>query len=604
MTTASADAADAASELLRFERMLVELSAQFVTLPHNGVRAAIDHALRAVGEALDLDRSVLFRFDAPNDVLVSEHSWTRPEFPAARRGDLTQHFPWATARVRRGERLVFSAVDELPPEAAIDAASYRRNGCKSHVAVPLAVGGRIVGALAFATFRSSRAWSADLLGRLNLVAEILGNALAREEAQETLETLHAFERMASDVVASLVLAAPASVDEAIAGALGRVARTMAADRATLWETTSATDDLRATHAWHAPHASALPAIDGDAMRRLAARLEREEPVRSGDVRGIATDADGGASDAALLVVPLRVERAFVGALSLERTRAAHAWPDALVSRVQLMGDVLATVVARRRSEQRALEAQAEAAQHRERLAHLVRVHTAGEMSAGIAHEINQPLVAIENYALAARRYLGAGAGADPAKLTELVDKILAQSSRAGDVIKHLRAMVRRHEFEVKRIDMRRVVADSLRFVTLEGQLRDVALAVSLPEQGLDVTVDEVQIQQVILNLARNAIESMARMPAAAPRRLDVAAGALPDQRVFVRVADNGPGFDDAQGEHLFEPFYTTKDAGLGVGLSLCRTIVEAHGGHLRGSAGADGGAVFEFTLPCADEAVA
>src|SRR5205823_469179 len=128
----------------------------------------------------------------------------------------------------------------------------------------------------------------------------------------------------------------------------------------------------------------------------------------------------------MLAVPLRIAGVIVGAFSLATIRARREWPDSVVPRVRLLGEVFAAALARRRSESRVYEAQAEAAQHRERLAHLVRVHTVGEMSAGIAHEINQPLVAIENYALAARRHASVNGCADMAKIVELLEKIVAQ----------------------------------------------------------------------------------------------------------------------------------------------------------------------------------
>jgi C4-dicarboxylate-specific signal transduction histidine kinase len=263
--------------------------------------------------------------------------------------------------------------------------------------------------------------------------------------------------------------------------------------------------------------------------------------------------------------------------------------------------VFASALARRQSESRVYEAQAEAAQHRERLAHLVRLHTVGEMSAGIAHEINQPLVAIENYALAARRHALVEGRADMTKVVELLDKIVVQSSRAGDVIKHLRAMVKRHEFEMTLLDIRRLVTDSLRFAEMEGQLREVLIELRLPEELPAIVADAIQIQQVILNLVRNAIESMARLPCSAAKVLTIEAGAEDNQNIFVLVADSGEGFDAANAERIFEPFYSTKVSGLGIGLSLCRTIIEAHGGRLWAWPAPEGGAVFKFTLPCAEE---
>ena len=155
-------------------------------------------------ESLDLDRSVLFRSRPGESAFVSSHSWTRGDFPPARLGDLSNRFPWATGKIKRGEKIVFSSIDELPPEASIDKASWLLIGCRSHVALPLAVGGKVVGGLTFAMFRSEREWPEHLLNRLQLVAQIVGNALARKESHEELERLLAFEQMHAEIAASMV----------------------------------------------------------------------------------------------------------------------------------------------------------------------------------------------------------------------------------------------------------------------------------------------------------------------------------------------------------------------------------------------------------------
>src|SRR5262249_25250718 len=154
------------------------------------------------------------------------------------------------------------------------------------------------------------------------------------------------------------------------------------------------------------------------------------------------------------------------------------------------------------------EAQSETAQYRERLAHLVRVHTVGEMSAAIAHEVNQPLMAIENYALAAHRRVKVEDGAEGAKLRELLDKIPGQAAPAGDVLKRLRSIVKKHESEATEFDLGMLVYETVHLVEMESRLKDIRVEVAVAAGLPPVHADDVQIEQVVLNLVRNGVEAM------------------------------------------------------------------------------------------------
>lgn len=242
------------------------------------------------------------------------------------------------------------------------------------------------------------------------------------------------------------------------------------------------------------------------------------------------------------------------------------------------------------------EATREAEDLRTRLAHVARIGTLGEMVSGIAHEVNQPLTAIANYANAARRFVLAG-DSDPAELAGILDKIAAQAERAGQVIRGLRNLTRRRDAVREPLDCAALIAEVARLVEFELRARGWRLLTRIDGPLPPVYGDGVQIQQVLLNLIRNGIEAMAE--AAQGDVIEVLAEAVDGSNVEIRVRDRGPGLRREVEDHLFEPFFTTKAQGMGLGLSICKSLMRAHDGDLRYQPGRDGGAEFIMRLPAA-----
>ena len=235
----------------------------------------------------------------------------------------------------------------------------------------------------------------------------------------------------------------------------------------------------------------------------------------------------------------------------------------------------------------------EAEELRSRLTHVGRLGTLGEMVSGIAHEVNQPLTAISNYASACRRMVLAGA-IEGQELAATLDKIAAQAERAGQVIRGLRALVRRRDEQREPLDVNRLIREVIKLVEFEvrqaGYRIDLDLAEPLPE----VSGDAVQVQQVILNLIRNALDAM--LEKARGDAILIETG-LHEGQVEIRVTDSGPGLPAQAQQRLFEPFFTTKPHGIGLGLSICKSIVNAHRGELTGETAPAGGARFRVRLP-------
>lgn len=231
------------------------------------------------------------------------------------------------------------------------------------------------------------------------------------------------------------------------------------------------------------------------------------------------------------------------------------------------------------------------------LTHVSRVTAMGTLATSIAHELNQPLTAIANYVQAASEML---AEPDPEKIAivrEALDECGAQAIRAGQIVRRLRDFISRGETERQIVELPRLVneASALAFVGVGS--RSVEFSVRIEPSTEQVLVDRIQIQQVLLNLIRNAVEAMEDAPF---RRLELTSRPGPDGFAEVIVADSGPGLPADAAAVLFQPFMTTKATGMGLGLSICQTIVEAHGGRIWTEASPLGGAAFHFTLPEAE----
>jgi len=247
-------------------------------------------------------------------------------------------------------------------------------------------------------------------------------------------------------------------------------------------------------------------------------------------------------------------------------------------------------------------ARMELQQQREHLAHMERLSTMGEMAAGFAHEVNQPLTAIANYAGVSRR-LAVQEPLDRVKLGTTLEKMQNQALRASEVIQRLRSFVRKPRGGRKPRDPNTLVSEVIQLAEVDSRRNDVALHFT-PAAGLgQVRVDEVQIQQVLLNLVRNAMETMRssdRRSAGVEIRLGLDAG----ERVRFAVTDHGEGLAADAEERLFHPFYTTKEDGMGIGLSVCSSIVHDHGGTIGFDRNDDGGTTFWFTLDAHRSSVA
>jgi C4-dicarboxylate-specific signal transduction histidine kinase len=235
-----------------------------------------------------------------------------------------------------------------------------------------------------------------------------------------------------------------------------------------------------------------------------------------------------------------------------------------------------------------------ARQHQAELTHVLRLSTMGEMAAGLAHEINQPLAAIVNYATGSGRRLRDRPD-DVASVLPVIDSIAAEGLRAGEIIRRLRHLIRKDTARQDWVDLNELTSEALRIVEPEARQQSVAVQCDLADDLPRLLGDGIQIEQVVLNLLRNAIEAMSASHE--PRRLHVLTRSLGGDGVELSVRDSGPGLPPDVADQVFEPFFSTKPTGLGMGLSISRTIAESHNGRLWAIANPDGGATFRLRLP-------
>ncbi|MDR3416509.1 MAG: PAS domain S-box protein [Nevskia sp.] len=242
------------------------------------------------------------------------------------------------------------------------------------------------------------------------------------------------------------------------------------------------------------------------------------------------------------------------------------------------------------------QVESEARRHQDDLAHLARVHSMGDLAAGLAHEINQPLTAILGHARAWVRMLDAG-NPDLISLRDSMEKIAHQGERAAEVIRRLRKYVERGEMERQPSDLSASVSEALDLLQHELKVEGVHVMVKSPAGQPEILIDRVQIEQVLVNLVRNAIQAMTEAHIPSPELELVTVVTETPCGVCVSVRDNGPGFGATAPDQLFAPFFTTKQDGLGQGLSSCRRIVDAHGGRIWAEPNRPRGAVFSLWLP-------
>jgi two-component system sensor kinase FixL len=287
----------------------------------------------------------------------------------------------------------------------------------------------------------------------------------------------------------------------------------------------------------------------------------------------------------------------IGRVVVGQRKDGSTFPMELsVGEMESGGERFFTGFIRDLTERKATEARLQELQSE--LIHVSRLTALGEMASALAHELNQPLAAIANYLKGSSRLLEGAEGGGVADVREAVDKAAAQALRAGQIIRRLRDFVTRGESERRAESLARMAEEASALALVGIREQSPSIRFEIDPRADRVLADRVQIQQVLLNLIRNAVEAMEEVP---PDRRTLVFSTHPaaDNMVEARVSDTGPGISEEIAAVVFQPFVTTKPNGMGVGLSISRTIVEAHGGRIRVEPTPGGGTTFRLTLPAA-----
>jgi PAS domain S-box-containing protein len=533
-------------ERLRFETLVSDLAAGFVEIRGSQVDQRITDGLRRVAEELALDRAALADF-TPDGWFRVRHFWRRPGAQPSPDAVDAERMRWIAGRLRAGEIVSVSRVDDLPEAAASDRGMLDELGIRSVVMVPVQLEGAVAGVLFCTMLRAERAWPQELVGRLRLLGETFAMVLMRRRAQTALEESERRFRLMAD-------AAPVMI----------------------WTAGPDGGCVDFNRAWLEFTGRPLALELGDGWAQGVHPDDFERCLR-------------GYREA------LAARRAFAQEYRLRHADGAYRWVlcrgnPRFGANGEFLGYVGSDVdLTELRKTEEAL------ARGREDLAHAQRVATLGELAATLAHEMNQPLAAILTNAQAGERLMQRQR-LDRRQLAEPLQDIIGDARRAGEVVRRLRALFRKERPDRRPVDLNEAIGEVTGLLRKDLEWKGIALHLDLAQQLPPVLGDMVQLQQVILNVVLNACEAM-NGASGGPREMRIETGRDEGQHVTLIFRDSGAGVKEGDLERIFDRFVSTKPDGLGMGLSISRSIIEAHGGRIWATRNEDRGLTIHGELP-------
>ena len=541
-------------EQLRFEGFISRLSSEFINHSAESIDLKIADALSRIGTFLAVDRAFLFRFNWDKTEFRISHLWEAEEIPKDQvvRGVIVKEFfPWLSGNLLEGKDIVVSDVENLSFEetAQKEYAYCRQMGIRSFLILPIKTEKAPLCAVGLDSIGVKKNWSKNVINRLRFVGEICANSIERQHSEEKLKASELKYRTVADFTYD-------------------------------WEYWAYLDGTMTYVSSSCERISGYPARDflnnPSLFREIIVPEDREIwDTHSCDSRNKFKGKE----------IQFRIHKRDGEIRWIE-----HACQPVSDDQGNPSGFRASNrdITKRKHYETETLRLQSE-------LAHVDRVSTIGTLTSALAHEINQPLTAMRSYAQAALRFLDADQP-DYDNLRKALKGIVADNKRASSVINHLRSLVKKEKHSAEAFDINSMIERVISLVKSETVLRNTKVKLNLHQNVSASHGNSVQIQQVIINLLTNALDAIENQPVES-RHITLSTKAEKAGVVIVSISDSGGGINPDKMEEIFNPFYTTKPQGLGLGLAICRSIIEAHGGQLRCENNPDGGATFSFTLP-------
>ena len=539
------------AERLRFETLIARVSSEFANLDRGRTDLAILHSLQRIQEFFRLSVASIWQPQNSGTKFFCTHRW--PGDAAGRVNSVpSDAFPDTVRRLSRGESVLFSAENEM--SGLEDCESFRMARIKSFFAIPIHSENHLLGALSLVSVDNAIPWPTDILARLRTIVDILGGALARQNAAEALRE--------SEVIRGVILEYMHSNVVVIDN------DGMVLEMNESWSDSAARDNSSA-------ESSVAVGLDYFEICRKAIGSENAtEPlvgiqsVLSGSRQNFETE----------YAAPASSEPKW---FRMTAMRLPSAKGGALIIHLDITRQKLAEL------EQERLQ---------EETAQLHRATEMGQLVASLAHELAQPLGAVLSNAQAAAR-LAARPEPDLAEIQAALADIIEDDQRARTVLNNVRGLLKKHAVTLHKVNLNEMVESVILIVRSSAQLHGIQLRPILSRDVVVVQGDEVPLQQVLLNLVNNAMDAMSQVPP--ERRVLTLKTASQNGCGLLVVEDQGPGVTDDLKAKLFQPFFTTKGEGLGMGLAICHTILETLGGSIELQNRAEPGATFQVVLPLA-----
>ncbi len=536
---------------LEFERFLADLSARLVAVPPERVDDEIRNALKEVLEFFQIDRCSLLRLMPGKTHFQITHNAVADGIEPFQIGTPLPAllFPWTTKKLaEQREVFSFERLEELPEEAVTDKQTFEKFEVRSGFFIPIAALRSSEYSIGIGSGNNGRSLPGEYIPRLRLLGELFVNAVERSRGELALRESEERFRQVVENVGDFI-----------------------------WEV-----DANGLYRYTSPSVERILGYRPDELIGKKYFYDLLAPEVREEFKAAAFAAFAARQPFRAFPNPKLSKEGEVVYLETSGTPVLDAAGNLLGYRG---ADI--DVTARKRSEEEIHRARAE-------LLRIERSFRINELTASLAHELNQPLAAILSNAQAALRFLETGKP-DLNEIREILRDIVHDDKRAGNVIRSLRSMMRRTEEEKKPVMLKEVIEDVIAILHSEAVFRNVHIESDLGESLPPVLADRIQLQQVILNLIMNATEAL---PQNRPEeRKIILRTEAADSCVRASVRDFGRGIEKENLDRLFQPFFTTKGSGLGMGLTLTKSIIEANGGRIWGENHPDGGAIFAFELP-------